>query len=369
MNPPASRLRLWPGLTALLGLLISSLAWATADGPDHYRVRGLTPPDTLPLHAKPKGRAATLGRIPADACLRNLGCSGGLSLEEFNSLDEAQKQRRQADNPRWCKVEHQGQTGWVEARYLAEAACGSSMTDSKPGAVPSGETPITAPGQRIEKLDFTDGKTKVTIKQRLMGREYTDYQVRAAAGQTLTVTLKAGNPQNYFNINPPGAESAMFIGSSSGSRFSRRLPTDGEYTIRVYLMRAAARRNESSRFILEAGLTGQPLPPIPARQDALIPGTPFHASANIACPVEVGQAPASCEAFVIRRRFDGTATVEVRWREGTLQNTTRILFVKGRPVSSDATGSLSHARQGDVTRVRLGRGASFDIPDALVSGC
>ena len=160
----------------------------------------------------------------------------------------------------------------------------------------------------------------------------------------------------------------MFIGSSSGTRFSRRLPIDGEYTIRVYLMQAAARRHESSRFSLEVRLTGQPLPPLSARQDALIAGTPFHASANIACTVDIRQAPASCKAFVIRRRLDGTATVEVRWQEGTLQNTARILFVKGRPVSSDAIGPLSHARQGDVTRVRLGSGASFEVPDALVSG-
>jgi hypothetical protein len=369
MNPQSFRRPPWSRLAAALaGLLCCALAWATADGPDHYRVQGVTAAEGLPLHGKPKAKSAILGRIPADAqCLRNLGCSGGLSLEEFNALGEAEKQQRLATHPRWCNVEHQGLTGWVEARFLAEAGCAGGAAGAGTAAEGPGQAALL-PGQRIEKLEFTHEQRSVTIKQKLAGREFIDYQLRAGAGQTLTVTLKAGNPQNYFNILPPGSEAAMFIGSSSGTRFSRRLPSEGEYTIRVYLMRAAARRNEPSRYSLEVRLTGERLPVIPARQDALIPGTPFHASANIACAADIGQAPTGCEAFVIRRRIDGTATVEVRWHEGTLQGSARILFIRGKPVSSDATGSLGHTRKGDVTQVRLGSGLSFDLPDALVSG-
>ena len=125
MNPQSFRLPPWCRLAAAVtGLLCCATAWATADGPDHYRVQGVTAAEGLPLHGKPKAKSAILGRIPADAqCLRNLGCSGGLSLEEFSSLGEAEKQQRLARHPRWCKVEHQGVTGWVEGRFLAEAAC------------------------------------------------------------------------------------------------------------------------------------------------------------------------------------------------------------------------------------------------------
>jgi hypothetical protein len=41
----------------------------------------------------------------------------------------------------------------------------------------------------------------------------------------------------------------MFIGQFGGD-FKGILPTDGDYTIRVYLMRSAARRNESSIYTL-----------------------------------------------------------------------------------------------------------------------
>jgi hypothetical protein len=112
-------------------------------------------------------------------------------------------------------------------------------------------------------------------------------------------------------------------------------------------------------------VTGQPLAATPAARDALLPGTPFHASAMIACMPPYDAKTKECEAFVIRRGFDGTATVEVRWGEGLKR---RILFVKGKPVAADATAALSVERRGDVSVVHFGSDERFEIPDALVTG-
>ena len=99
-------------------------AHATADGPDFYRVRGVSATSTLSLRAEPSVQALRIGRIPAyAACLRNLGCQGGLTFEEFTTLSEADRKRRAEENPRWCKVEYRGTVGWVAGRYLAEAPC------------------------------------------------------------------------------------------------------------------------------------------------------------------------------------------------------------------------------------------------------
>jgi hypothetical protein len=46
------------------------------------------------------------------------------------------------------------------------------------------------------------------------------------------------------------------VGSTSGNRFEAELPADGVYTIRVYLMRNAARRNETARYTLDVGIAG-----------------------------------------------------------------------------------------------------------------
>lgn len=221
------------------------------------------------------------------------------------------------------------------------------------------------PDRRTERVRFAAGATSTVIKGEIRGRQYVDYRLRAGAGQTLSVTLEASNLSNHFNVNPPGSEAAMFIGSTSGGRFERMLPADGEYTVRVYLMRAAGRRNESSRYTLTIGVTGKPLAALPASVDALIPGTPYHASAPVPCAHSLDPEARQCEAFVIRRGRDGTATVEVRWPGGMKR---RVLFLEGKPAASDSPEPLSASRKGDNTLLGTGAGEQAEIPDALLTG-
>ena len=188
--------------------------------------------------------------------------------------------------------------------------------------------------------------------------------VRAAAGQTLTVTLKPSNPQNYFSVIPPVSDLAMYVGQTADN-FTGVLPTDGDYTVRAYLMRSAARRNESSHYTLAVAVTGKPLPPLPASKGVLLPGTPFHALAQIPCMPAFDPEPQQCEAFVIHRGLDGTATVEVHG-SGNLQR--RILFVQGKPIAADATDPLTFSRQGDLAIVKIGAAERYEIPDALLTG-
>ncbi len=122
---------------AALAAIATGTASATADGPDHYRVRGVAPGHTVALRAEPSASSARLARIPADAtCLRNLGCQGGLTLKEFTTLSEEAKRRRAAENPRWCRVDYRGTEGWVAGQYLAEGACPASA--GVPAAGPNG---------------------------------------------------------------------------------------------------------------------------------------------------------------------------------------------------------------------------------------
>jgi len=78
---------------------------AEADGPDFYRVTGVSPDDVLNIRAVPKPNAAKLGVIAPDAtCIRNLGCQGGLSFKEHSTLSKAEQAVRLKQNPRWCRV-------------------------------------------------------------------------------------------------------------------------------------------------------------------------------------------------------------------------------------------------------------------------
>ena len=77
-------------LLSVLCLVISSKVLATADGPDFYRVQGIASDAVLLVHAEPRLDAFVIARLPGNAaCLRNLGCQGGLSLEAFSSLRKA----------------------------------------------------------------------------------------------------------------------------------------------------------------------------------------------------------------------------------------------------------------------------------------
>lgn len=219
--------------------------------------------------------------------------------------------------------------------------------------------------RRVEAVQFAKDAKTATVTGTIKGHQYVDYTVRGGAGQTLTVALKPGNPQNYFNINPPATETSMFIGSTSGNQAKRILPNDGEYSVRVYLMRAAARRDETSSYTLTVGLDGRALPAVSAAKDALIRGTPFHASGNMACTRADNPQLKRCDGYVIRRGYDGTATLEVRWPDGLKRS---VLFTRMQPVASDSVEPMTYTRTPDVTAVSIGKGERIEVPDALLTG-
>jgi hypothetical protein len=225
------------------------------------------------------------------------------------------------------------------------------------------------PGIRTERVQFKKGATSAVIKGQVKGSGDVDYLVRAGAGQTITVSLKVSNRSNYFNVLSPGSKDVAMYAGQTGEDFKGVLPTDGDYTIRVYLVRAAARRNESSKYTLTISVTGKALEPLPASKDAVIPGTPFHASAKIACVPYIekfrDKKQLECEAFVIRRGFDGTATVEIP-QENSVPR--RILFVKGKPVASDSPYPVVFSRKDDTTIVTFDADERYEIPDALIFG-
>ncbi|MFO1414181.1 MAG: hypothetical protein U1F10_09820 [Burkholderiales bacterium] len=222
------------------------------------------------------------------------------------------------------------------------------------------------PAPRQERVAFAKGASAATIKGTLKGGADVDYLVRAGAGQTLEVKFESANGQANFNVLPPGSKDvAMFASARAGERtFKVVLPTDGDYAIRVFLERAAARRNEKANFTLTVAVSGTALPPLPGARDAKVKGTAFHATAQVSCLPPFASAPGTCDAGVIRRGTDGTATVELRGN-GQVR---RILFVGGKPVSSDATEPLTAARAGDTTQVKIGDDERYDIPDPLLTG-
>lgn len=99
-----------------------------------------------------------------------------------------------------------------------------------------------AAAQASSPVHFAQGKDHAVLNGSIAGHGYHDYVLRARAGQTmavkLTVTGTNGYGTIYFNILPPGSDDvAIFNGSMSADGSGQvRLPEDGDYRIRVYLM-------------------------------------------------------------------------------------------------------------------------------------
>ncbi|MFK7744100.1 MAG: SH3 domain-containing protein [Roseobacter sp.] len=111
-----------------------------------------------------------------------------------------------------------------------------------------------AQSARIENLSF-DGTGDLRIFEgSITGYEVVDYVIAADAAQIISVDLQTSNLSAFFNILPVGSNVAVFTGSVQGTVADIPAPTAGEYSIRIYLMRAAARRNELAEYSLAVSI-------------------------------------------------------------------------------------------------------------------
>ncbi len=217
-------------------------------------------------------------------------------------------------------------------------------------------------------LRFAKGASSATAQGTLEGDRIIDYRLRARAGQTMSVTLKTSNGANYFNVLPPGSRDvAIFVGSTGGNEWTGTLEADGEYTVRLYLMRSAARRHETADYTLTVGITGggaaAALGTAPA-SDAKVKGTPYHATGKVPC--SMGSAPqgsAWCDFGVIRGK-PGNAEVHLKPPGGF----ERVLTFIGGKVSSDSGGKVQASRSGDTWSVDVNDYEHYRIPEAVISG-
>jgi len=116
--------------------------------------------------------------------------------------------------------------------------------------------PLHARDSNGYEVQFAAGASSKKMAGRIKGKNDAVYQVRASEGQTMKVSLKAQRATTYFNVNPPGSDQSIFIGSNEGTVYEGRLPASGVYEIVVYQMGGAASDNQTSKFDLTISVTG-----------------------------------------------------------------------------------------------------------------
>lgn len=221
-----------------------------------------------------------------------------------------------------------------------------------------------ASGIRVQPVQFAKGKSSAAIKGTIKGDQTMDYTLRARAGQTLHVALQTTNGANSFHFLPPRSEAAIAMGETLGNTWSGPLPADGEYRIRVFLLRSAASRKETAKFTLTVAITGQ--------VDAKVPGTPYHATGTVPCSVGTDPKGSSNCSFGVIRTGPGKAEVYLAQAGFDLtlhKEGLRILHFTGDSVTSpDAVAKVKFSKHEDNWSISADDFFFYSIPESVISG-
>jgi hypothetical protein len=108
-----------------------------------------------------------------------------------------------------------------------------------------------ADGARQLSVVTVNGESRITIGDSLTGHQALEYKLGIGPGQHVIMMLGADDTSAAFNLTAPGQAEAFFNSATQGNRFEGDLAEAGTYTIRVYLLDDAARRNEPMDFTLK----------------------------------------------------------------------------------------------------------------------
>ncbi len=244
---------------------------------------------------------------------------------------------------------------------------------------------VAAQDVRHERVSFKAGASSATVRDSIRGEETIDYLLGARAGQTMSVTLKTDNGANSFNVLPPASSAgspteslaAIGRGELSDNAWTGTLPVDGDYMVRVYLMRSAARRNETAHYTLNVGITSAPAraaaTSTAAAGDAKVPGTPYHATGKVPCSVGPDPKGSAQCSFGVIRGAPGNAEVrlaaagyDVALHPDEVQT---VFIFKGDTVTSrDSSKTVTAEKNGATWSIGVDDFYFYTIPEAVISG-
>ena len=99
---------------------------------------------------------------------------------------------------------------------------------------------ISAPAQnKPQRVRFQPGRSSITLRGRIIGFDARDYVVDAKAGQEMKVRLASSNPSAYFVVYTINGKPTDM---NETTDWSLHTVESGDYVIRVFMMRSAARR-------------------------------------------------------------------------------------------------------------------------------
>lgn len=221
------------------------------------------------------------------------------------------------------------------------------------------------------RIEFPEGRTGTVIVGSLRGRnpDARDYVLDAKAGQVVAVSLQSASNALYFNVLPPASSGqALFTGETAGkSSWRGTLAADGDYTVRVYLNRAASRQGVSANYkltvstsVADAGAGGPPGGPSGSS------GNPYDATGQLPCATGGMPAGAMQCGFGVKRTGPGKAVLDISAPDGTK----RSLIFSGARVSAGPQATVAASRQGDGEdwSIDVNDYEHYSVPKSVIDG-
>jgi hypothetical protein len=106
------------------------------------------------------------------------------------------------------------------------------------------------------RVTFDEGSTERSFDDTIGGFEEVSYVVPLRQGQSLFVSLASNNISNCFDIYAPNVTKPVYVGGDSGSTHRLLARTSGDYRVKVFLLRLAAREDQSAHYTLELKVAG-----------------------------------------------------------------------------------------------------------------
>ena len=150
-------------------------------------------------------------------------------------------------------VEQEAEAAAEKAREAADQA-GEAIKEAAEDVKEAAADAAQAVSDEIKKVQvtFDSGASSKTVESSITGREIVDYRLNVKEGQYMNISMATRHGATYFNIMEPGEEyEAIYNASINGNQFEGTAAKSGDYTVRVYMMRSAARRGETADYRLE----------------------------------------------------------------------------------------------------------------------
>jgi hypothetical protein len=100
-------------------------------------------------------------------------------------------------------------------------------------------------------VTFTAGAMQRSFEGAISDFEVMTYVVALRQGESLRIQLASNNASNCFDIHGPESAKPIYLGAESGSTHVHKVQKSGEYLVKVFLLRLAARDGQTAQYALE----------------------------------------------------------------------------------------------------------------------